>query len=194
MTVIAKVQAQWNGFQGAPGYTNWYALSDGDAAAAANALAVRMRAFFDAIKANVPSGATIKVQRTYQVIDGTNGTITAENSLVADPTVVTGTAVASYAGPAGCAVTWETGSFNAAGHRVRGRTYLVPLAGAFDPDGSLSNVFLGTVQAAATAALGGTGALSVWSRNAPGASDGIVRTATAATIRDKASILRSRRD
>lgn len=195
MAVIVKVQAQWNGFQGAPGYTNWYGLSDGDAAAAANALGPRMRTFFDAIKAFIPTGTTVKVQRIYQVLDGLNGHLTSEANLTADPAVVTGAGSGNYAAAAGAVVNWETGEFNAAGHRIRGRSYLVPLVGCFDSEGSLGSTALTTIQGAGTAALGGTGGLIVWSRPTPkGASNGVARTVSAAIVHDKACILRSRRD
>lgn len=195
MAVIVKVQAQWTGFQGAPGYTNWYGLSDGDAAAAANALGPRMRTLFDAIKAYIPSGTAVKVQRTYQVLDSITGRLTSEANLTADPAVVTGTSITAYNGAGGAVINWETGLFNDEGHRVRGRTYLVPLSNCYDADGSLSSAFITAVGGAANAALGGTGSLGVFSRPHPkGASNGVFRTASAANVHDKAAVLRSRRD
>lgn len=196
MAVIVKVQARWEGFQGAPGYTNWYGLSDGDAAAAANALAPRMRTFFNAIVAGIPQDANVKVQRLYQVIDGLTGRIQQEASLTADPAVVTGGGTGVYAGPAGAVVNWETGLFNSAGHRIRGRSYIVPLNGtAYENDGSISPTFLTSLQAAATAAVGGLGGLVVWSRpTTKGGSDGVARTVSAAVVHDRVCILRSRRD
>jgi hypothetical protein len=195
MAVIVKVQTQWNGFQGAPGYTNWYGLSDGDAAAAANALGPRMRTFFEAVKTYVPTGVTLKVQRTYQVLDSITGRLTAETNLTLDPAVTTGTAATTYNGAGGAVVNWETGLFNNAGHRVRGRTYLVPLAGCYDTDGSLSSAFITAVVAAANASLGGTGSLGVYSRpTTKGGTDGVFRTAQASSVHDKGAVLRSRRD
>ena len=196
MAVIVKVRGIWSGMMGAPGYTNWYGLSDGDAAAAANGLGPRMRAFFDAVKAYIPDDASIKVERTYQVINGLNGNITAEGSLTADPAVVAGTATQAYAAPVGACVNWLTGLFNSKGHRIVGRTYLVPLASpAFETNGTLLDTALTAIGAAATAALGGVGGLGVWSRpSAPGANDGVFSSASAAVVHDKACVLRSRRD
>lgn len=201
MAVIVKVQAIWEGFQGAPGYTNWYGLSDGDAAAAANALAPRMRTFFDAIKANLPSNATVKVQRLYQVIDSLTGRLTGEANLSADPLVVAGTSGTAYAAPVGAVVNWETGMFNDLGHRVRGRSYLVPLAGCFQNNGSINDPNLLVMQNAATAAIGGTGGLVVFSRPRDAVPEkdipahaGVVNTVTGAIIKDKSCVLRSRRD
>lgn len=195
MAVIVKVQAQWQGFQGAPGYTNWYGLSDGDAVAAANALGPRMRAFFAAIGIYIPSGASVKVQRTYQVLNSVTGAITSESALSADPAAVNGTGSGSYSAASGAVVNWETGLFNDAGHRIRGRTYLVPLAAVYNTDGGLSPSAITTIGNAATAALGGTGGLGVFSRPHPkGAGNGTFRTATAGVIHNKASVLRTRRD
>lgn len=202
MAVIVKVQAVWQGFQGAPGYSNWYGLSDGDAAAAANALGPRMRTFFNALVAQIPLGATVKVQRLYQVIDGLTGRITSEAPLTADPAVVTGTGNVSYSAATGAVINWETGQFNDKGHRIRGRTYLVPLVAIFDPQGSISPGGQTLLGNAATAALGGTGSLGVWSRpiipkDSP---DGVptvpgtFRVATVAVVHDKAAVLKSRRD
>lgn len=195
MAVIVKLQGRWEGFQGAPGYTNWYGLSDGDAAAAANALGPRMRTFFDAIKAYIPSDASVKVQRTYQVLNSITGVLTSESNLTLDPAIVQGTTAVAYSAASGAVVNWETGLFNDAGHRVRGRSYLVPLSNCYDTEGSLSPAAVTALTTAATAALGGTGSLGVFSRpTAPGASDGVFRTASAAIVHDKACILRSRRD
>lgn len=195
MAVIVKVQSQWNNFQGAPGYTNWYGLSDGDAVAAANALGPRMRSFFFALAALLPTGVTVQVQRTYQVVDGITGAITSEGSLTAQPAGITGTGGTAYSAASGAVVNWETGLFNNAGHKIRGRSYLVPLTGCYDTDGSLSQAAITTLSNAAVGALGGTGSLGVWSRPPQGThTGGVFRTASAASVHDKACILRSRRD
>lgn len=204
MAVIVKVQAIWSGFQGAPGYTNWYGLSDGDSAAAAQALAGRMHTLFDVMRGMLPAVASVKVQRTYQVLNSINGFITSEGNLATDQAVVQGTGAAPYAGAGGAVITWNTGAYNELGHKLRGRTFLVPLTGAFDTGGTLSDPALSGIQAAATACIGGTGNLVVYSRprdvpNKPPATgethyDGEVNTVISATVKDKAGVLRSRRD
>lgn len=195
MAVIVKVQAQWQGFQGAPGYTNWYGLSDGDAAAAAQGLGNRMRAFFEAIKAYLVTGSTVKVQRLYQVLESTTGRITAEASLGTDPAANGGTGSGAYSGASGAVVNWETGAFNAKGHRLRSRTYLVPLAAAYDANGGIAATPLGIIQTAAGVVLGGPGALICYSKpSVKGATDGQVNIVSAAIVHNKAAVLRSRRD
>ena len=154
-----------------------------------------MRTFFDSIKAYLPGAADVKVQRVYQVINDVNGNILSEANLASDPLVVNGAGGSTaYAAPAGMCVNWETGTFNANGRRVRGRTYLVPLVSFTEADGSVSSTPLGAVTAAATAALGGTGSLGVWTRPSPGGSDGTFSIAISALVKDKVAVLTSRRD
>ena len=193
--VIVKCQAIWSGFQGAPGYTNMYAISDGDAPAAANALGTRMRTFFQACAVMLPAVATVKVQRAYQVLEATTGNITSEGNLTADPAVVTGSSSVAYSGASGAAINWETGLYNAAGHRVRGRTYLVPLSNVYEPNGTLATVSSAAIEAAAANLLGGLGGIGVFTRpSTPTGSDGNFRLAVSARVSDKAAVLRSRRD
>lgn len=197
MAVIVRVQAVWSGFQGAPGWTTWYGLSDGDAGAAANALAGRMHGLFDVCRGLLPNNTMVKVSRTYQVIDSVTGHIQAEANTATDRPVVDATGPAGYAAPSGAVINWETGAFNDAGHRLRGRTYLVPMAGAFDVDGTLTDAAFSGLVSAATACVGGLGNLVVYSRpRTYGGSDhpGEVNTVTSASVKDKACILRSRRD
>jgi len=195
MATIVKVRAIWTGFQGAPGYTNWHGLSDGDAAAAAAALAGRMRTFFDGMKVGLPTGCTVQVQRTYQVLDSTTGRIGSEGTLAANPAAVAGTVAGAYSVVTGAVVNWETGKYNDAGHRIRGRTYLVPLTNIYDTNGTLNDPSLTLMSGVATAAIGGLGNLIVYSRpTTKGGSDGHVETVVAATIHDKACVLSSRRD
>lgn len=195
MATIVRIQAVWTGFQGGPGYTHWYGISDGDSAAAAAALAPRMRTFFDSIKGLIPSNVDIKVQRTYQVLNDQNGHVTNEAQLAVDPAILSGTAVGVYSAASGAVMNWETGFFNANGRRVRGRTYLVPLSStAMENDGTLSSTAFNTLQAAGTAALGGTGSLGVWTRPSPGGSDGDFNIAISALVKDKVAVLTSRRD
>jgi hypothetical protein len=193
--VIVKCQAIWSGFQGAPGYTNMYAISDGDAPAAANALGTRMRAFFSACAVMIPTRAHVKVQRAYQVLEATNGHITSEGNLTTDPADVVGGSGLAYSGASGAAINWETGLYNALGHRVRGRTYLVPLSNVYEDNGTLASVSIAAIEAAAANLLGGLGGIGVFTRpTTPGGSDGNFRLAVSARVSDKAAILRSRRD
>lgn len=195
MVNIVRVQAVWTGFQGAPGYTSWYGEAGSDAAASAGALSTRMRAFFNSLAAFIPSGVEVKVQRLYQVLEASNGVLLSEGNVASDPAVVVGTNSGNYAGSSGAAINWETGTFNANGRRIRGRTYLVPLGpSSLDNDGTISPALVTGLTAAGAAALGGTGSLGVWTRPSAGGSDGAFTVASTATVKDKSAVLRSRRD
>ena len=47
-----------------------------------------MRSFFDALKAFIPTGVDIKVQRTYQVIEASNGVLQSEGQLASDLSLI----------------------------------------------------------------------------------------------------------
>lgn len=65
---------------------------------------------------------------------------------------------------------------------------------AYQSDGTLADVNKATLQTAADG-LWGSNTLYVWHRPAPaGSSTGVVGAITSAMVRDKAAILRSRRD
>lgn len=196
MSTMVRIQAQWLGYQGAPGFTNLYFLSDGDSAAAANAAGPRVRSFFDAIKGLINVDVTVDVQRAYQVLDSTNGNITSDGLLTTAPVTVAGTGTGSYAAPVGAAVSWETGLYNSLGHKIRGRTYLVPLNGiAMKNDGTLADATVTTIESAAAALIGSSPVMLVWTRpSTPTSTDGTARTIFAANIHPKAAVLRSRRD
>lgn len=199
MAVMVKVQCRWDNYEGGPGYTNWYGISDGDAAAAATALAARQRTFFAAIATLVPADVALIPQRQYQVLESLTGNITQEGSLATAPTGIAGTATGNYSAAVGAVINWETGQYNAKGHKLRGRSYLVPLAAsAYNVDGSLSTASVTTITNAATAALGGTGSLVCWSR--PVKEDGVVvqqgqmNIVTSGVCHIRGAVLRSRRD
>lgn len=196
MSVMVRIQTIWSGYQGAPGYTNMYFLSDGDAAAAANAAGPRVRTFWDSIKALINVDVLLDVQRAYQVIESTNGNITADGLLTASPAQVVGTGTGTYAAPVGAAISWETGLYNSSGHKIRGRSYIVPLnGGAMQNDGTLADATITTLESAAATLVGTSPVLLVWTRpSTPTSSDGTARTVFSAAVHDRAAVLRSRRD
>jgi len=94
-------------------------------------------------------------------------------------------------------VNWRTNQIRN-GRRVRGRSFLVPLAGsAFEGNGTLSASTLTSLKSAAdtlrTAA--GTTQLGVYARpTTKDATDGLWAQVTANTVPDMGAVLRSRRD
>jgi len=199
MAEILKVVANWSGFVGAPGYTNFY-FRDFSAGAPDQAMAdgavAKADAFFDAWVTYLPNTVTILVSPTVEVIEETTGTLTGFFTTSPDTTRA-GTVAGTYSAASGAVCNWYTNGIRN-GRRIKGRTFMVPLAGnAFDAAGSIDNTKLGAMRLAATNFISATGAgdLGVWARpTSPGASDGIWYAASAATVPDMAAVLRSRRD
>lgn len=191
---ISRVTARWTGFNGAPGYTNFYFrdLADSDQAFLARN---QISAFFISLAQLLPSTVEIITQNPIDVIDETTGQIVgfgpASNSV---PSAV-GLSSREYSAASGAVVNWETGGVRN-GRRVRGRTFLVPLSSAaYDDDGTIDSAALTTIRNAATELVEDTAVLEmlVWSRPKNG-SPGEAHVVTSARVPDMAAILRSRRD
>lgn len=200
MTDILKVTTRWDGFQGAPGYSNFYwheqdpgGSFDLGASAAADAVV----AFFTAIKGLFPTGLKWRVMPDVPVINDANGDIVNYASAGTRADIAATAAASGYSAASGAVVTWRSSGVRN-GHRVRGRTFLVP--GAFtimDTDGSIVASALTTLNTAATAYINTVGERSpvVWARpTAPGATDGAMFPIITASIPDKVAVLKSRRD
>lgn len=152
-----------------------------------------IRAFFNSLAAQLPSGLTIQVPGVGDTIDDTNGLINGGWNATAAPAVVTGTGLSAYAGNAGAVVHWLTAAV-IGGHRVRGRTFLVPLVStAFDTQGSIATSVLTTLRnAASTMITTMSGTLRVWHRPV-GGSGGTAGVVLSSSVPDLAITLRSRR-
>lgn len=161
MATISRISCVWQQWPGAPGVTQFYA----DDAATLQDVVDDIRAFFEAIKALLPSGLTISVPGNGDNLNDVTGQISGAWSVGVTPTVVTCTGVGAYAGNAGAVVHWLTGG-TINGRRVRGRTFLVPLINtAYDTSGSISTAALATLQTAANGLVTGSGGdLVVWHR------------------------------
>lgn len=197
---ILKVTAQWSGFVGAPGYSNFYwreedpgSSFDSGAFAAADAV----NAFFTAIKTTVPNVVKWRVLTDVSIIDENSGQLVDVASAGARTDITGGVTAANYSAASGGVVTWRSAGVRN-GRRVRGRTFIVPLASTmYDVDGSLTATCLSTLGTAATAYINTAGTRSpvVWARpTGPGATDGIAHNMVTSSIPDKVAILKSRRD
>lgn len=151
-----------------------------------------LKTFWDAIKPFLPSDVTVTVENTGDTIDSVTGALTGAWS--SDPeTGSNGESSDKYSAPAGCVINWNTETIGPH-RRLRGRTFLVPLAGpAYQNDGSLGADTLTGIRAAAAALITDQSAsFCVWHRgNGSGGTTGIV---TSASVHDMVSVLRSRRD
>jgi hypothetical protein len=141
-----------------------------------------------------PAGVSCVVRPICEYLDSANGQI---GSLVVAPTApagVNGFGTGSYSATSGAVASLGT-AVRRNGHAVRGRAFLVPVAGS-SYDGS------GRITALAQSGWGGLfiglattdcGPLSIWSPNHKGQADGAISPVIAVRVSGKPAILRSRR-
>ena len=200
MASMLRVTARWSGFQGSPGYSNFFFAADNDGFhndEAADACADKVDAFFGACAALFPNVFRISTLSDVDEIDPANGQLLRTFN-AGSRGAVAGTAAANgFSGTSGAVVTWRSSGVRN-GRRVRGRTFLVPTANiAYDIDGTLQASTLTTLGTAATALRTPftNFTAGIWARpTLPGASDGAWFPMTSHSIPDKAAVLRSRRD
>jgi hypothetical protein len=201
MATVYRVRAVWSGFAGAPGYSN-FSFSDLTTDAARNAAGAAVKGLFTGIAANLSPNWTITVQPEVTEWDVATGQLTGASAMTTPPTPQTGTGTAvAYAGGSGACITWKTSViFN--GRRVTGRTFMVPLVGAFEVDGTLSGATLAAFTSSANAFVATAGAdVAVWAKQMTKPTDGskpvqiggTVASVTSIAVKDMASQLRSRR-
>lgn len=191
---IFRVTAEWSGFNGAPGYSVFHFSASEPTVPNAQAAAEAVQAFMLEARSLMPNVVSIRVSSTVDILDETNGVLQASLSITALPTL-TGMVAGAYSAPSGAVVHWLTMDTRN-GRRVRGRTFLVPLASAsYDGQGTLVPTTLDRLNTAATALRTATPVLEIWGRpSAPGATDGGAYQVTGSSVPDMAAILRSRRD
>lgn len=204
MTELLRISARWSGFSGAPGYTvmHFRDFGSGDGgggpviASTATAAAARVRTFFDGVKGFLPAAVQVQIEADAEVIEDTTGSLVNSFSTGTNAPVQ-GTGTGFYSAPTGAVVNWRTSGIRN-GRRLRGKTFLVPLAtGAFSATGTLS---AGTRTALSTAAATladstSTPDLFVYGRpTAAGAADGVAFAVTSFSVPEIAAVLRSRRD
>lgn len=192
---LLRVKARWTGFSGAPGYSIFHfnAFDDGSTTESQNA-ANAVRSFFFAINGLLPQAVTVTVDSSVDVLDENSGTLT--NIVgVAPPPAVVGMNTGSFSAPTGAVVHWTTGGVRN-GRRVRGKTFLVPLAVViYQNDGTLNTGNVATITTAAQALIDDANtALVVYGRPTAGATDGVAHVVTGMRVPDMAAVLRSRRD
>jgi len=186
---MMRFNVAWQNWPGAPGVSTFYAEQGADVSTITDAL----RAFYLALITYVPTGLTIQVPSSGDIISDASGAITGAWSDGTPVTVVTATGAGTYAGNAGAVVHWLTsGVVN--GRRVRGRTFIVPLvSSSYDANGSLSAATITALTNAATTLVAAIGTnMLVWHRPKTPAI-GSSFDVTSYRVPDLAVSLRSRR-
>jgi hypothetical protein len=156
-----------------------------------------MRAFFfgsvGAAPNLIPTGVVISWTSSVDVIESTTGLLLFSTAITA-PTNVTGSATGAYAAPTGGCVSWITSGV-VSGHRVQGRTFLVPLGQAgFEADGTLSAAMISATNSAAAALIAAAPEFVIWHRpDNFAAGNGSAHAVLTHKISDKAAVLTSRR-
>jgi hypothetical protein len=182
---IDQAVLRWDGFPGAPGYSVFYADPGNDVLA-------DIWAFFDNWRTALPADVHITMPTEGLTYDEVTGTVTGTWTRAALGTVNGGDS-GVYPAPTGACVTWRTGEV-ANGRLVRGRTFLVPLGGSsYQNDGSIGTEILAAIRNAANSLVSNAGGhLLVWHRPVGGAG-GSKHPVVAATVADRAAVLKSRR-
>jgi len=200
---MLKVKVRWGGFNGAPGWSNFYFDTvDGTftTAADANPVAQRVETFINAIKIRIPSHVSMTIQSDVEVVAPDDGEMLNIHSIPARAPIMGTAAAAAYSAASGLVINWRTAGVRN-GRRVRGRTFIVPLAGgAYQTDGTIQDTNLSETQTAAQALITTASPvkLGVWARPKKDIagnvlSPGAFHEAVTATVPDLAAVLRSRR-
>jgi len=182
---IYRVRSAWTGFIGAPGVTTMYFLDVATAVAA-------IHTFWTDIHTYLQDDTHIQVENAGDIIDDATGELTGAWTAEA-VTEVTGTISDAYAAPVGAVVNWLTDTI-ADGRRLRGKTFLVPMANrTFAADGTLATDPRAMLVTAGNAFIEAQStSFVVWHRGS--GSDGSAGLVTSCTVPDRAAVLRSRRD
>lgn len=191
---LTRARISWQGFPGQPGLTTL--LLDGTVTDIAP-----VRTFFEAIKGKLLNGVSILYPAVGDVIDETTGNLTGAVSFGALSPTTSSNTTQTYAGNVGTHVRWVTSAI-VAGHRVRGRMFLVPLpSNQFDTTGQLATLAQAGIQTAAQQMITDfAGKLVVWSRpfapvppaTTPPARAGSSHAVTVAVVPNRPTILKSR--
>ena len=202
MTILTRWQMRWNGggIAGSAATTLHYSMP-GDALNQADVtnLALGLQtAISDGIRKVIPGSLTVAVSSEVQQLDVATGQIVGVMTPGNGTAAMAGQGTGPYGVAQGACITLQTAGFTR-GRRVKGRLFIVPLAGdSYDTDGTLGGGAVNFLQASGNelVAPNGTGAaLVVYSRPTKAApAGGLVHVVTAATVRDRVAILRSRRD
>src|SRR4051812_47622095 len=197
MTDMYRAKTIWSGGSPGNGVTTFYSTSIPTPAT--------IKAFWTAIKANVPTGVTWTIKGSGDVIDDATGDLQTGWSAGGDLSETSSGLAGSYSGPSGAIVKF-TSSTVVHNRRVQGRVYIVPLIGTvYDNNGTPSGGIQTVLQTAGSNLVSGfSGSMVVWSRPFAGtpaaggrpanpSRPGKACVVTGATVPDIAVVLRSRR-
>jgi hypothetical protein len=149
-------------------------------------------AFWNTMKGTMPSGVFINVPTEGDTIEVETGQLQSvwSGGVAAN---YNGAANTPYAAGVGACVTWLTaGIVN--GHKVRGRTFVVPLlSSAYDTDGTIASDWLSNIRGAASALIAACGEDFVIYHRAVDGDGGSAHPVVGYRVADRVATLKSRR-
>lgn len=182
---MRRMQVGWQTGVGGSGVSVFYSPFGVD-------MTTDLATFFNALKAQFPTVVTWDIPGSGDVIDEVSGKITGAWTAGTAATI-TATGAGNYAGGTGAYIKWQTaGIVN--GHRVRGRTFLVPIVvTSYDAQGTIAAAAQTLYNTTATT-LAATGKMLIWHRPTSSTSnDGSSHPVVAGSSPDKVTSLRTRR-
>lgn len=195
---VAQIRTVWTGGPSAPGLTVMNVQDTGSANWGAAAAAVR--AFFNSLSGGIPNEYSLQVDPLIESYSETTGALIGEVSLspAATPAVITCTNTGGYAAGVGGRIDWTTSDIRN-GRRVRGRTFIVPMASTnFGVNGEITGAntqaWAGFAQTLLGALQNASAPLVVWSRPTLAQPVGTMAPVIGLRVPVKASVLRGRRD
>lgn len=188
--LLIRHTAVWEGTIGLPGYSQFYQSIANTPSTSAQNGHTAVRSFFSAIVGAIPGEVTVTVDPVYQTLDDATGEIQSEATVGTPSQVVVGANGGGFSSQVGVLMEWLTGTY-IDGRRLRGRTYLVPIAGQFDLDGTITDGGMAIFQAAWPWITEDQEDFRVWHRPVNG-SGGSSAAITSGVVRDHACVLRSR--
>ena len=194
-----RVKINWTGFVGSPGYTNlnFEHIVDGAwTQPEVDAAVAQVQTWVTAQRPFLPPSVVVGIDPAVSEHNEQTGDI--ENFFTATPAAAAaGTSTSTtFTSGAGYCISWSTGGVRN-GRRVRGRTFVVPIASSqYETDGSLLNASITTWRNAANALATDANnvRLGIFAHT-PGAiiPDGGIYDVTSVNIKDRPAFLTSRR-
>lgn len=144
MAGVLKYQIAWSNFPGQPGVTTmFFNPSTSDFSP--------VRTFFEAIKGRLVNGLQLTYPTVCDVLDVATGQVTGVQTVSTLASTTSSATTQLYSGATGTQIKWVTNGF-VNGHRVAGRTFLVPLPSTeFNTTGQIATASQTAIQAAAQA-------------------------------------------
>ena len=193
MAYLGRIRAEWSGASVIGGglstfYTSVIAPSGADLTDAR----AQVASFFTEVQGVTANTTTTFVPKQGDTLDVSTGEIAGGWTAGGVPGQNLAESTSNFAQGVGARIVWTTNGIHKR-RRVRGGTFVMPLAGSmYDADGTLTPTCVTRLTAAAQFLLGPV-QFQVWSRPAVGGAGGMAFPIVGFTVPDRVSWLRSRR-